>query len=192
MYAEELAGNIAPGVFTIVETTSGTAGRRLAFVARRLGYSVRIYMPVPYYLRRLEALQEMLEWDPNSEPITTSPEEYVAGTVDQLKQFYEASVQGQSLPGPRKYHILNHSRKPESINAFDTIIHESWKKTYSDEIDSPIVVAALGGGCFSTPWFSRFKKMYPKALKIGIEPQEAPVSFVRANGDAAYLKKIWA
>ena len=185
---DEENGLIAPSKTTLIETTSGTAGRGLAFVARRLGYSIQIFMPTPLHRRRIEALLDMILSDPKSSVVETPSADYVAGAVRELKNFL--AQKSPSTARPRSSHLLNHSRRQESVKSFHRLIKDAWKNFGINSTSSPIVVAGLGGGCFSTPWFSFFKAELNDALTVGIEPAECPVNWVKVNGRNAYRSRF--
>lgn len=188
--SEEL-GEIEPGKTVLVETTSGTAGRGLAFVAKHLRYSVQLYMPDPIHSRRKDILEEMMNWDRDaSELILTPSTEYVQGAVAEMMKFHETHHQPRLGAEPLQYKFLNHSRRPESIKFFMEIIQFAWKKFAFERDVSPVVIAALGGGCLSTPWFRHFKDLFPTVRCVGVEPIEAPVSWVHKNGEESYLREF--
>jgi cysteine synthase len=186
--AAELRGEIEPGRSLLVETTTGTAGRGLAEVARRLGYAVRIFMPEPVHVHRGEALQALLPAE--SELVLTPKPLYVAGTVKALRAYL---VESNHAPeGPLRPYALNHSRQTASIAAFEELLSLSWARASFQKETSSLLskaVAALGNGTFSTAFMRFARTLNADVVRIGVEPWDAPTVWVRKFGTEAFTAR---
>lgn len=187
--AAEQGGAISPGRTLLIETTTGTAGRGLAYIAGRLGYAVRIFMPDPVHVHRREALERML---PERSQLVLTPQElYVAGTVKALRKYLV-----ESAHEPHKDlepFALNHSRDLRSIAAFEELLEISWRRS-ALRLPKALskAVAALGNGTFSTAFMRFARRLTQGASRIGVEPRKAPSVWVKKYGVEAYRQKFGA
>lgn len=174
---------IHPDTHILCETTTGTAGIALGFIAKQLGYRVVIFMPEDMPERRIKAVRDNL---PNgSELFLTPAGQYVRGVVRAFRTFvakHRNSYEGMQLC------LLDHSRRPEAVSAISSVIRSALTRLpQSFRID--YAVAALGNGTSSSALFEAVRETYPKASRVGVEPLEAPTAFVRKYGeDALFLK----
>jgi len=181
----ERKGKISPERSVILETTTGTAGRGLAYVAARLGYSLVVFMPEPAHPKREIALRDLL--GENSELILTPQGKYIAGAVREFRKFL---IRHRKFGYNNKAVFpLNHARDIDSVSALEELLDENWSEFDLNSYVPDIVVAALGNGAFSTAFFRHFSRIKSKVRTIGIEPIEAPSRFVMQYGEQALKQK---
>ena len=155
----EKAGEITPGVSTIVEATSGNTGIGLAFVAAAKGYKCTLIMPDTMSVERrklLQALGAELILTPGPKGIKEAQrvaEEYAAKTTGAWlsKQF--------DNPANLKVHR-------------ETTAQEILRDT-DGKVDA--IVAGVGTGGTVTGIGQIFKKEKPNTLIVAVEPVESQV-----------------
>ncbi len=184
---------IRPDTHVLVETTTGTAGVALGFIAKQLGYDVIIFMPEDMPARRIAAVRESLP-SRQSELRFTPAGQYGKGLLRTFQKFLvdQHSRVGKVRSGSqtdKSFFPVNHSRRPEAILAlFPIILRALNMLPPTSRIN--YTVAALGNGTSSTALFNAVQQLYPAAKRIGVEPIEAPTAYVRKFGQAQFVSEF--
>jgi cysteine synthase A len=171
----EQSGAIAPDRTVLVETTTGTAGMALAWLASRLGYRLVLFMPADMPRQRRRRVEELL--GPESELILTPEGTYVAGMVHAFRRFM---ARARHREDGGELFALDHSRRPEAVDALVPIIKAAWRSSGADRID--YAVGALGNGTSSAALFRVARDLNPGVTCVGVEPIEAPMAYLAKYG----------
>jgi cysteine synthase A len=157
--AAERAGEITPGVTTLVEPTSGNTGIALGFVAAAKGYSLIVVMPDGASVERRKMLRLM-----GAKVEQTPARQGMAGAIARA----EAIV--ARTPGAWMARQFDNPANPAAHAA--TTAEEIWTDTHG-EID--IVVGGVGTGGTLTGIARALKPRRPGLRIIGVEPAESAV-----------------
>jgi len=176
----EARGEIIPGRSVLAETTTGTAGMALGWLAARLGYRVILFMPEDMPVARIDAVRANLS--PDSRLIFTPAGGYVGGMVHEFQRFL---VNERRRGASEQIFALDHSRRPEAVEALRTIIATVLSKV-PDPASLEYAVGALGNGTSSSALFQAARAVSPGITRVGVEPIEAPVAFVRKYGQERF------
>jgi len=155
----ERRGEIAPGVTTIVEPTSGNTGIALAWVAAARGYRLILTMPESMSLER-----RMLLLGYGAELVLTPAAEGMAGAVRRAEKIL-AETPNAWMPQQFK-----NAANPE-IHRQTTAV-EIWEDT-EGQVD--ILVAGIGTGGTITGAGQVLKQLKPGLQAIAVEPTESPI-----------------
>jgi cysteine synthase A len=162
----EKAGEIKPGVSTIVEATSGNTGIGLAFVAAAKGYKCTLVMPDTMSVERrklLQALGAELILTPGPKGIKEAQrvaEEYAAKT--------EGAWLSKQFDNPANLKVHRETTAQEILRDTD------------GKVDA--IVAGVGTGGTVTGVGQIFKKEKPDTLIVAVEPVESPMLKGGAHG----------
>ncbi len=157
--AAERAGEITPGVTTLVEPTSGNTGIALAFVAAAKGYKLLVVMPDGASVERRKMLRLM-----GATVEQTPARQGMAGAITRA----EAIV--ARTPGAWMARQFDNEANP-AIHAATTA-EEIWTDT-DGGVD--LVVAGVGTGGTLTGIGRALKPRRPTMRVIGVEPAESAV-----------------
>ncbi len=157
--AAERAGEITPGVTTIVEPTSGNTGIALAFVAAAKGYELIVVMPDGASVERRKMLRLM-----GATVEQTPARQGMAGAIARA----EAIV--ARTPGAWMARQFDNDANPD-IHA-RTTAEEIWADT-GGAVD--LVVAGVGTGGTLTGIAHALKPRRPGLRIVGVEPAESAV-----------------
>jgi cysteine synthase len=157
--AAELAGQIAPGMTTIVEPTSGNTGIALAFVAAAKGYKLIVVMPEGASVERRKLLR-LLGAEVESTPAKLGMPGAMARADAILTRTPNAWIARQ----------FDNPANPAAHQA--TTAEEIWVDT-AGAVD--IVVGGVGTGGTLTGIARGLKSRRPGLRVIGVEPQESAV-----------------
>ncbi|TVR17049.1 MAG: pyridoxal-phosphate dependent enzyme [Planctomycetota bacterium] len=182
---QEHVGSISPDTHILVETTTGNAGAAVAWLARKLGYEVIIFMPEDMPDARIEDVRKHLPETGCAELRLTPAKRYVEGMVEVFRQFLARHKKGYQ---GKKLAILNHSRRSESVEAIEDVISALLARNDSfTPFDTAIV--ALGNGTTASGIARALRKANSETRIIGVEPMEAPWIFVQKFGEAEFLER---
>jgi len=182
----ERRGVIRPETHVLVETTTGTAGTALGWIAGRLGYRIVLFMPEDMPAPRIAAVRANLP--PGSKLILTRGERYVSGLVHAFKRFLAAHRGGYE--GLELY-ALDHSRRPEAIASLREVLGRAIS-CLPDNCTVDYAVAALGNGTSSAAMFEAARSANFNAIRLGVEPVEAPMAFIKKFGVDGFVQKFGA
>jgi cysteine synthase A len=157
--AAEQAGEIQPGVTTLVEPTSGNTGIALAFVAAAKGYKLIVVMPDGASVERRKMLRLM-----GAEVEQTPARQGMAGAIAR------ANAIVAKTPGAWMARQFDNPANPEIHAA--TTAEEIWADT-DGRVD--VVIAGIGTGGTLTGIAHALKPRRPSLRIIGIEPTESAV-----------------
>ncbi len=157
--AAERAGEIQPGVTTVVEPTSGNTGIALAFVAAAKGYKLIVVMPDGASVERRKMLRLM-----GATVEQTPARQGMAGAIARA----EAIV--ARTPGSWMARQFDNEANP-AVHAATTA-EEIWIDT-DGLVD--VVVAGVGTGGTLTGIARTIKPRRPGMQVIGVEPAESAV-----------------
>jgi cysteine synthase A len=157
--AAEQAGEIQPGVTTLVEPTSGNTGIALAFVAAAKGYKLIVVMPDGASVERRKMLRLM-----GAEVEQTPARQGMAGAIAR------ANAIVAKTPGAWMARQFDNPANPDIHAA--TTAEEIWADT-DGRVD--IVIAGIGTGGTLTGIARALKPRRPSLRIIGIEPTESAV-----------------
>ncbi len=155
----ERAGEIKPGVTTLVEPTSGNTGIALAFVAAAKGYDLIVVMPDGASIERRKMLRLM-----GATVEQTPARQGMAGAITRAKAIVART------PGAWMARQFDNEANPDIHAA--TTAEEIWIDT-DGRVD--LVVAGVGTGGTLTGIARRLKPRRPGMRVIGIEPAESAV-----------------
>lgn len=155
----EKAGNIKPGVTTLIEPTSGNTGIGLSFIAAAKGYDLIITMPESVSVERRKLIQHF-----GAKLILTPAAEGMAGAIakanDLLKELNDGVILGQ----------FTNPANPQAHR--NTTALEVWQDT-DGEVD--ILVAGVGTGGTITGIAEVLKQKKPTIKIVAVEPKSSPV-----------------
>ncbi|QUE31579.1 cysteine synthase A [Francisella philomiragia] len=155
----EKAGNIKPGVTTLIEPTSGNTGIGLSFIAAAKGYDIIITMPESVSVERRKLIQHF-----GAKLILTPAAEGMAGAIakanDLLKELNDGVILGQ----------FTNPANPQAHR--NTTALEVWQDT-DGEVD--ILVAGVGTGGTITGIAEVLKQKKPTIKIVAVEPKSSPV-----------------
>lgn len=157
--AAERAGEIQPGVTTLVEPTSGNTGIALAFVAAAKGYKLIVVMPDGASIERRKMLRLM-----GAQVEQTPAKQGMAGAIARANAILAKT------PGAWIAKQFDNPANPEVHAA--TTAEEIWIDT-GGEVD--IVVAGVGTGGTLTGIARALKPRRPGLQIVGVEPAESAV-----------------
>lgn len=180
----ERTEGVNPDTHILCETTTGTAGIALGFVASRLGYRVVLFMPEDMPKARIKAVRENLP--DGSELFLTPAGQYVQGAVHEFRRFIARHRTGYK---GYKLCLVDHSRRPEAVTAIRSVILQALSRL-PQRARINAAVAALGNGTSSSALFQAVRHVYPEASTIGVEPIESPTGFIQKYGAEELLKRF--
>ncbi|MBK2296460.1 cysteine synthase A [Francisella philomiragia] len=155
----EKAGNIKPGVTTLIEPTSGNTGIGLSFIAAAKGYDLIITMPESVSVERRKLIQHF-----GAKLILTPAAEGMAGAIaeanDLLKELNDGVILGQ----------FTNPANPQAHR--NTTALEVWQDT-DGEVD--ILVAGVGTGGTITGIAEVLKQKKPTIKIVAVEPKSSRV-----------------
>ncbi|MBK2257089.1 cysteine synthase A [Francisella philomiragia] len=155
----EKAGNIKPGVTTLIEPTSGNTGIGLSFIAAAKGYDLIITMPESVSVERRKLIQHF-----GAKLILTPAAEGMVGAIakanDLLKELNDGVILGQ----------FTNPANPQAHR--NTTALEVWQDT-DGEVD--ILVAGVGTGGTITGIAEVLKQKKPTIKIVAVEPKSSPV-----------------
>ena len=157
--AAERAGEIRPGVTTLVEPTSGNTGIALAMVAAAKGYSLIVVMPDGASVERRKMLRLM-----GATVEQTPARQGMAGAIAR------ANAIVAKTPGAWMARQFDNPANPAAHQT--TTAEEIWIET-DGRVD--IVVAGIGTGGTVTGIARALKPRRPGLRVIGVEPAESAV-----------------
>jgi cysteine synthase A len=157
--AAEQAGEISPGVTTLVEPTSGNTGIALAFVAAAKGYRLIVVMPDGASVERRKMMRLM-----GAEVEHTPAKLGMAGAIARA----DAIV--AKIPGGWMARQFDNPANPDIHEA--TTAEEIWTDT-KGKVD--IVVGGIGTGGTLTGIARALKPRRPGLRVLGVEPTESAV-----------------
>jgi cysteine synthase A len=155
----EKAGEIKPGVSTIVEATSGNTGIGLAFVAAARGYKCTLIMPDTMSVERRKLLQAL-----GAELILTPGPKGIK-EAQRVAEEYAAKTEGAWLS--RQFD------NPANLKVHRETTAQEILRDTQGRVDA--VVAGVGTGGTVTGIGQIFKKEKPKTLIVAVEPIESQV-----------------
>ncbi len=155
----EKAGEIKPGVSTIVEATSGNTGIGLAFVAAARGYKCTLIMPDTMSVERRKLLQAL-----GAELILTPGPKGIK-EAQRVAEEYAAKTEGAWLS--RQFD------NPANLKVHRETTAQEILRDTQGRVDA--VVAGVGTGGTVTGIGQIFKKERPKTLIVAVEPVESQV-----------------
>ncbi|HEX3071608.1 MAG TPA: cysteine synthase A, partial [Thermoanaerobaculia bacterium] len=155
----EKAGEIKPGVSTIVEATSGNTGIGLAFVAAARGYKCTLIMPDTMSVERRKLLQAL-----GAELILTPGPKGIK-EAQRVAEEYAAKTEGAWLS--RQF------ENPANLKVHRETTAQEILRDTQGRVDA--VVAGVGTGGTVTGIGQIFKKEKPKTLIVAVEPVESQV-----------------
>jgi cysteine synthase A len=155
----EKAGEIKPGVSTIVEATSGNTGIGLAFVAAARGYKCTLVMPDTMSVERRKLLQAL-----GAELILTPGPKGIK-EAQRVADEYAAKTEGAWLS--RQFD------NPANLKVHRETTAQEILRDTQGSVDA--VVAGVGTGGTVTGIGQIFKKEKPRTLIVAVEPVESQV-----------------
>lgn len=157
--ALEAAGEIRPGVTTLIEPTSGNTGIALAFVAAARGYRLILVMPETMSVERRKMLKLL-----GAELVLTEGARGMRGAIaraDELTKEIPNSIIPQQFQNPANPEI--HRR---------TTAEEIWHDT-GGAID--VFISGVGTGGTITGVGQVLKERKPSLRVVAVEPEDSPV-----------------
>lgn len=157
--AAERAGEITPGVTTIIEPTSGNTGIALAFIGAAKGYRVLLTMPESMSIERRKMLRLY-----GAELVLTPAEKGMKGAIEKSKQLLDETANSYS------FGQFDNAANPQIHS--ETTAEEIWNDT-NGKVD--ILVSGVGtGGTVAgvTPVLKARKDSFRTYV---VEPKDSPV-----------------
>lgn len=158
----ESLGKITPGKTTILENTSGSAGRSCAFLGKLLGYETEIIVPPNLPSKRIEGIKNYTE-----NVIISTSDEYVNGTTRELKKLL--------INKEKNYFCLNHSRQQLSVDAINQCALEIVAHMNKQGLTVHHFHGAAGNGITLDGIGSVLKNSFGTRI-TAVDPLEAPVA----------------
>ena len=155
----EKAGEIKPGVSTIVEATSGNTGIGLAFVAAAKGYKCTLVMPDTMSVERRKLLQAL-----GAELILTPGPKGIK-EAQRVAEEYAAKTKGAWLS--------KQFDNPANLKVHRETTAQEILRDTDGNVDA--IVAGVGTGGTVTGVGQIFKKEKPNTLIVAVEPVESQV-----------------
>lgn len=155
----EKAGDIKPGITTLIEPTSGNTGIGLSFIAAAKGYDLIITMPETVSIERRKLIQHFgakLILTPAAEGMTGA----ITKTNDLLKELKDSVILGQ----------FTNSANPEAHRNSTAL--EIWQDT-DGRVD--ILVAGVGTGGTITGVAEVLKHKKSSFKAVAVEPVSSPI-----------------
>jgi cysteine synthase A len=165
--AAEKAGQIRPGVTTIIEPTSGNTGIALAFTCAAKGYKLILCMPDTMSTERRLLLKGY-----GAELVLTEGPKGMKGAVAKAEELV-ASIPDAFMPQQ-----FNNPANPEIHR--NTTAEEIWNDT-DGKVD--IMVAGVGTGGTITGVGQVIKPRKPSFRTVGVEPVQSPVMTQAKHGE---------
>ncbi len=155
----EKAGDIKPGITTLIEPTSGNTGIGLSFIAAAKGYDLIITMPETVSIERRKLIQHF-----GAKLILTPAAEGMTGAItkanDLLKELKDSVILGQ----------FTNPANPEAHRNSTAL--EIWQDT-DGKVD--ILVAGVGTGGTITGVAEVLKHKKSSFKAVAVEPVSSPV-----------------
>ncbi|MBY7734170.1 cysteine synthase A [Francisella philomiragia] len=155
----EKAGDIKPGITTLIEPTSGNTGIGLSFIAAAKGYDLIITMPETVSIERRKLIQHF-----GAKLILTPAAEGMTGAItkanDLLKELKDSVILGQ----------FTNSANPEAHRNSTAL--EIWQDT-DGRVD--ILVAGVGTGGTITGVAEVLKHKKSSFKAVAVEPVSSPI-----------------
>lgn len=163
-HALEASGKIIRGRTRLIETSSGSAGRSVAYFGMILGYNVTLVVPAGLPVARIEAMRKF------GATIIEADGPTVSDAVRKLRIVLAEDKRNQPCPDDR-YFCMNHSRDLRSLDAVESIADEV--KEHLNGLHLDYFVGACGNGTSLIGVGRRLKTLFPSITIVGCEPQEA-------------------
>lgn len=161
--ALEAEGRIVPGKTLLIETSSGNAGISFAYLARLLGYSAEVIMPVNLPKARIDGVKKE-----GAKVRLTPAKHYVGGAAEALKRVLAIENKQRESQGLPKYWSPNHSQDKRSTLSLEPIASEVKKQLGKTKLD--FVVLGVGNGATILGPGRRLKELFPGLKVIAWEP----------------------
>ncbi len=136
----EKKGFLVPGKSRIIDTSSSNSAISLAYVAKEMGYPIKLIIPHELEEKVKKYTVEQIRRH-NGEVLFPDKDimknhRYVGACAKQLERMIKTKEEDDF--------VLNHSRIYETIDALERVIEEAWEKAGNPKVD--YLVVALGNG----------------------------------------------
>lgn len=165
----ELEGKISPGM-TLVDCSTGNGGAALAWIGRKKGYNVVIFMPEGMTEERLHQIN-----DYGAKIIETPKDKFLNGSVEEALRYAEMND---------SVFYLNQSGTKLNMEAWLSCGHEIVTQLKEKNLIPDYFVCSIGTGGTFSGIASVLKKTFPNIKTIGIEVDKSAPIYARKNGIA--------
>ncbi|EEJ9459790.1 cysteine synthase family protein [Salmonella enterica subsp. enterica serovar Infantis] len=165
----EFEGKISPGM-TLVDCSTGNGGAALAWIGRKKGYNVVIFMPEGMTEERLHQIN-----DYGAKIIETPKDKFLNGSVEEALRYAEMND---------SVFYLNQSGTKLNMEAWLSCGHEIVTQLKEKNLIPDYFVCSIGTGGTFSGIASVLKKTFPNIKTIGIEVDKSAPIYARKNGIA--------
>lgn len=178
----ESKGKLSPDKHVLLETSSGSAGAALGYIAKELGYDVILHIRGGLPKARVDHVKEYM---PKNHKVIISENKTISEMVKGFQSYWDKNKRKKIWD--KTLFPLNHSRRPEAVEAMELISKVILSKLpNSQTID--YCMLALGNGTTTTGISNEFKKKHPLINLVGFEPVHSPWWFVQRYSVSKFVE----
>jgi cysteine synthase A len=164
----EQKGKIVPGITTIVEVTSGSAGISCAFLCQALGYGCQIYAPENLPESRKAPIRAY-----GAELVETPAKGYVATAAAEMREFILAHLRDKDGK-IRRFYPADHSRSEVSVSAMMPLVAEAIQQAGHG---FTCFIGSSGNGVTINGIARPLKAACPFAKVLSYDPASCPTAY---------------
>lgn len=164
----EAAGEIKPGM-TLVDCSTGNGGAALAWVGKRKGYNVKIFMPEGMTQERKDQIREF-----GAEIIETDKNLFLNGSVQAAKDYMLDK-------NPKDFYFLDQGSNLLNKAAWLQCGNEIVSQLEGENIIPDYFVCSIGTGGTFSGIAEVLKARYPSLKTIGIEVDKSAPLYSKKN-----------
>lgn len=163
----EKNGTIKPGM-TLVDCSTGNGGAALAWIGKKKGYNIKIFMPEGMTQERIDQINKY-----GAELVETPKQFFLNGSVEAARKFTE---------GKKDTYYLNQAGTMLNMEAWYECGHEIVKELSEQGVVPDYFVCSIGTGGTFSGIAKILKETYPELKTIGIEVDRSAPVFSKRNG----------
>lgn len=164
----EATGKIAPGM-TLVDCSTGNGGAALAWIGKKKGYKVVIFMPEGMTEERKHQIREL-----GAEIIETEKDQFLSGSVQAAKNYIADKPADQFYFLDQGSSLLNKSAWTQCGNEIVSQLEEQ-------NVTPDYFVCSIGTGGTFSGIAEVLKVRYPNLKTIGIEVDKSAPLYAKKN-----------
>lgn len=164
----ESAGEIRPGM-TLVDCSTGNGGAALAWVGKKKGYKVRIYMPEGMTDERKQQIREL-----GAEIVETDRLQFLSGSVQAAKDYVADKP-------PQNVYFLDQGSSLLNKSAWTQCGNEIVSQLRGQNAIPDFFVCSIGTGGTFSGIAEVLKAHFPNIITIGIEVDKSAPLYAKKN-----------